>query len=215
MANIKTAYPDLFRGLILRRPQSFHPRNCRELQMFLCEVQRIQHGYVEPLLVMQLKTPEDFRYPSTREAADREIRTYMTNLSGRVSKPSRILYLTNSTHSCLSTACSTRHQRNGDSTHFLHKGPRRGYRPSGTSRRWYHEDDMKTGCKSLLLLIASAWSQSHMWVCDLQWNRKRYEIQRSSKDCVINYLWKHPKRFAYVSDLDNLFSSAGHRKHNS
>ena len=162
--------------------------------MFLCEVQRIQHGYVEPLLVMQLKAPEDFRYPSTREAADRQIRTYMTNLSGRVSKPSRILYLTNSTQSCLSTACSTRHQRNGDSTHFLHKGPRRGYRPSGTSRRWYHEDDMKTGSKSLLLLIASAWSQSHRWVCDLQWNRKRYEIQRSSKDCVINYLWHAHER---------------------
>ena len=46
---------------------------------------------------------------------------------------SRILNLTGSPRSCLSTACSTRHYRNGDSTRFLPKGLRRGYDPSGAN----------------------------------------------------------------------------------
>ena len=46
---------------------------------------------------------------------------------------SRILNLTGSPRSWLSTACSTRHYRNGDSTRFLPKGLRRGYDPSGAN----------------------------------------------------------------------------------
>ncbi|KAF8344653.1 hypothetical protein F5887DRAFT_257027 [Amanita rubescens] len=63
--------------------------------MFLYEV---LYDSNKPVLVLQVKALRDLRYRSMREASDLEIRTHMRNLS--------------------------RYQRNGNSTLFLHDGPR-------------------------------------------------------------------------------------------